>query len=85
MPGMVGANITIPEILHDKMKAIRLARYRMEKADVTLSRMYIEAIELYLKAAPQQELLKEVALSLSEESEPRRTEGVAYQSIGANH
>ena len=66
---MTNANITIPEALHNQMKAIRLARKRTECADVTLSRIYIEAVELYLRATPQQRLLKETAVSSSAQME----------------
>jgi hypothetical protein len=51
------ANIKLRTILHDSMKAIRQARVEAEGADVKLSRIYAEAVEMYVSAEPQQRLL----------------------------
>ena len=55
--GTVHANIQIPEALHEQMKAIRQARHELEGADVKLCRIYREAVEQYVNAKPQQQLL----------------------------
>ena len=55
--GTIHANIQLPEVLHNSMKAIRHARHKLEGADVKLCRIYREAVELYIQAEPQQELL----------------------------
>ena len=57
MAGTVHANIQLPEHLHQQMKTIRAARHRLEGSDVKLSRIYREAVELYIQAEPQQALL----------------------------
>jgi len=55
--GTIHANIQLPEHLHESMKAIRQARHELEGADVKLCRIYREAVEQYLNAEPQQQLL----------------------------
>lgn len=57
IPGTVHANIQLPEVLHDSMKAIRAARHKLEGADPKLCRIYREAVEQYVNAEPQQKLL----------------------------
>jgi hypothetical protein len=56
--GTIHANIQIPKGLHDAMKAIRAVRHEREGADVKLCRLYREAVEQYVSAKPQQELLQ---------------------------
>jgi len=58
IPGTINANIQLPELLHGTMKAIQRARRLAEGADVTLSRLYKEAVELYINAEPQRRLLR---------------------------
>lgn len=55
--GTVHANIQLPEILHEQMKAIRQARHILEGADPKLCRIYREAVDQYVNAKPQQRLL----------------------------
>jgi len=57
--GTTNAKIQIPETLHDTMKALRQIRHQREGADVKLCRLYREAVEQYVNAKPQQQLLKE--------------------------
>lgn len=57
IPGLVHANMQIPENLHEAMKAIRQARHELEGAEVKLCRIYREAVEQYVNAKPQQMLL----------------------------
>lgn len=57
IPGTVHANVQLPEVLHEAMKAIRQARHEQEGADVKLCRIYREAVEQYVNARPQQRLL----------------------------
>jgi len=58
IPGTINANILVPQPLHEAMKAIQRARRLAEGADVTLSRLYKEAVELYINAEPQRRLLR---------------------------
>jgi len=51
-------NIKMPEVLHEAMQTLRDARYQIEGADVTISRLYVEAVEQYVRAKPQQEILE---------------------------
>ena len=55
--GTVHANVQLPEVLHETMKAIRQARHELEGADVKLCRIYREAVEQYIQAKPQQKIL----------------------------
>jgi hypothetical protein len=55
--GTVRATTQVPEALHEAMKAIRQARHELEGADVKLCRIYREAVEQYVQAKPQQQLL----------------------------
>jgi hypothetical protein len=57
IPGVIHANIQLPESLHQQMKAIRLARREAEGADVRLCRIYREAVEQYLGADSQKRIL----------------------------
>lgn len=57
MAGMVRVNIQLPQQLYDTMKTIRQTRHELEGSDVKLCRIYREAVEQYIKARPQQELL----------------------------
>lgn len=57
VPGMVPTTLFLPERMHETMKAVRLARHRLEGSHVTLSRIYMEAVELYLNMRTQQKLL----------------------------
>jgi PAS domain S-box-containing protein len=50
IPGMTHANILLPVNLHETMKSIEEARYRTEGQDPTLSRIYREAVELYIQS-----------------------------------
>lgn len=59
LPGTVHANVTLPETIHEKMKALRRIRRRLTLSDVKLSALYREATEQYLAAPPQQKLLTE--------------------------
>lgn len=59
LPGTFHVNIHLPTELHDAIKAIRQARREREMGDVKLSRIYREAVEQYINAEPQQQLLKE--------------------------
>jgi hypothetical protein len=56
---MTQANIRIAEELHESMKELRLARRWMMRSDVRLCVLYQEAVEKYVEAKPQQELLRE--------------------------
>lgn len=56
--GTIHANIQLPEALHNAMKAIRQARHKLEGADVKLCRIYREAVEMYIQADQQQQLLQ---------------------------
>jgi len=51
----------MPAALHEQMKKIREARSLSECDNVKLSRIYREAVEQYVNAKPQQQLLKEFA------------------------
>ena len=55
--GTVYAKIQLPAGLHARMRAIRQARHEVEGADVKLCRIYREAVEQYVHAKPQRELL----------------------------
>lgn len=61
LKGTIYTNLQIPGVLHEAMKQIRQARYEREGSDVKLCRIYREAVEQYLNAQPQQQLLKEFA------------------------
>lgn len=69
MPGMVPTTLLLPERLHETMKAVRHARHRLEGSHVTLSRIYMEAVELYLSARAQQKLLEKYGREYAEETE----------------
>ena len=59
-----GTTITSLQILtsmHEAMKQIRQARWDREGVDPKLCRIYGEAVEQYINAKPQQQLLKESA------------------------
>lgn len=64
LPGTTHANIQLPEGLHESMKAIRRARRERELEDIKLCRIYREAIEQYVNAKPQQQLLAHFEKSL---------------------
>lgn len=57
IPGMVNANILLPERLHESMKTLRQRRRALEQSDVKLCKLYREAVEQYVSALPQQRLL----------------------------
>ena len=56
--GSVHISIQILRRLHNDMKQIQKARRRLEGTDPKLSRIYTEAVQKYIKAKPQQRLLK---------------------------
>ena len=49
--------VQLPAELHAAMRAIRHARRECEGTDVRLCRLYQEAVEQYVHAKPQRELL----------------------------
>lgn len=55
--GIAQYSLQLPKALHDAMRTLRLARYRQEGLDPKLCRLYIEAVDQYVKAKPQQQLL----------------------------
>ena len=55
--GTIYCNIQLPKELHAAMKAIRLLRHELEGSDVKLCRIYREAVEQYVNAQPQQQLM----------------------------
>ena len=57
LKGTVATKVQLPEALHRDMRAIRQARHQAEGADVRLCRIYREAVEQYLRAKPQRDLL----------------------------
>jgi hypothetical protein len=54
-------NLQILASLHETMKQIRQAKWDREGVDPKLCRIYAEAVEQYIHAKPQQQLLKEYA------------------------
>jgi hypothetical protein len=76
LPGTIHANIQLPEKLHDQMKAIRQARRKRELGDVKLSRLYREAVEQYVAAEPQRQLLD--ADRKRRERVPKQEEAAVY-------
>lgn len=58
IPGLVQTSLQVPEALHKSMKSLRQIRREIELGDVSLCRLYREAIEYYLNARPQRELLE---------------------------
>lgn len=59
IPGIAHTTIQLPQQLHEMMKNLRLARREQEHGDIKLCRLYQEAVEYYLAAKPQRELLAE--------------------------
>ena len=57
--------VKLPRELHERMRAIRQARREREGADVRLCRIYREAIEQFINASGQQELLRSKILRRS--------------------
>jgi hypothetical protein len=55
--GTVFIKVQLPATLHQDMRAIRQARHQLEGADVKLCRIYREAVEQYVRAKPQRQLL----------------------------
>ena len=51
-------NIMMPDDLHQLMQILRQARSQFEGAHVSLSRLYVEAVEQYLNAKAQRDLLE---------------------------
>jgi PAS domain-containing protein len=49
IPGTTHANVLIPSSIHEQMKAIQAARHRTEGYDPTVSRIYAEAAEAYIR------------------------------------
>lgn len=60
-----GRNIKLPDNLHLAMWALKRARDEQEGSEVKLCRLYREAIEQYVNAEPQQELLARSRFSKS--------------------
>lgn len=58
IPGVIQTTVQLPEYLHQMMKSLRIARRRLEHGDVHLCRLYQEAVEYYLAAKPQRQLLE---------------------------
>ena len=56
-PTLVRSYVQLPRTLHEQLKTLRECRRAIEGADVKLCRLHREAIELYLAAKPQRELL----------------------------
>jgi hypothetical protein len=55
--GTIRTTIQIPEALHEAVKALRRARYKAQGSDVKLCLIYTEAVQQYVNARPQQNLL----------------------------
>lgn len=53
----IRVHVQLPAGLHEAMKTIRQARHEQESADVKLCRIYREAVEQYVNAKPQRQLL----------------------------
>jgi hypothetical protein len=61
VPGTTSAYFELPEALHETMKTLRLIHCALKLTDVKLKSLYREAVEQYVAAKPQQQLLKEHA------------------------
>jgi hypothetical protein len=59
IPGTTYVNIELPEALHETMKTLRLIHCALKLTDVKQKHLYREAVEQYVNAKPQQQLLKE--------------------------
>lgn len=58
IPGLVPVSMKLPEGLRNSMRTLRQIRREIELGDVSLCRLYREAVEYYLAAKPQRELLE---------------------------
>jgi hypothetical protein len=61
VPGTTSAYFELPEALHQTMNTLRLIQCALKLTDVKLKSLYREAVEQYVAAKPQQQLLKEHA------------------------
>ncbi len=59
VPATTVTTVVVKTALHESMKRIRQARRIRECADVSLSRIYNEALDKYIHAKEQQTLLDE--------------------------
>ena len=56
--GTTHVNTQVPTALHEDMRTLRNIRHLLEGADVKLCRLYREAVQAYINAPQQQELLR---------------------------
>ena len=78
IPGLVQTSLLVPEALHKSMKNLRQIRREIELGDVSLCRLYREAIEYYLNARPQRELLERYRARTAGAQPDRETEELAH-------
>lgn len=56
--GLVRTSLQVPEGLHNQMKRLRQIRHERDGIDPKLCRIYNEAVEYYLNARAQRQLLE---------------------------
>lgn len=57
IPGIIHTTMQLPEELHETMKTLQLAHREIDHEHIPLCRLYQEAVEVYLNAKRQRELL----------------------------
>lgn len=57
IPGIIATSLQIREELHEEMRTLQLAHRAINHEHVRICHLYQEAVELYLNARKQRELL----------------------------
>lgn len=77
IPGLIHTSFAIPEDLAEGLRILRRARSQIEREDVKLGRLYREAIEQYLNARPQRQLIEAYQARMAASDSELETAGAA--------